>query len=95
LQTAQLSRPRVYNDDLQHYDLPPPLNAPNWACVGRDDNEIMKHIFMIEGNLESQDIRNSDEAETSITGMIQGTISLGQARQGTKGGECIKIFNIA
>jgi len=50
---------------------------------------------MIEGNLEGQDIRNSDEAETSITGMIQGTISLGQARQGTKGGECIKIFNIA
>jgi hypothetical protein len=86
LQTAQLSRPRVYNDELQHYNSSPPPNAPNWTRVECDD----LYDTDIEGNSEShQDIYNSNEAESSTTGMIRDAISLekGKAKQGTKG-EC-------
>ena len=78
LQTAQLSRPRIYNDELQHYNFSPPPNAPNWTCVERDDTDI-------KGNPEDdQDMYNSNEAESSTSGMIRGAISLGKAKQGTK-----------
>ena len=83
LQTAQLSRSRVYNDDLQHYDVPHPSGAPNWACVEVNDNEAYLYDTDIEESLKQQDMRNSDEAEFSTVGMIQSAISNAEkARQG-------------
>ena len=41
MQSAQLTRPRIYNDDQQHYDLPPPKGAPRWAHIQQADNEVV------------------------------------------------------
>ena len=70
LQTAQLSRSRVYNDDLQHYDVPHPSGASNWAYVEVNDNEAYLYDTDIEERPEQQDMRNLDEAESSTVGMI-------------------------
>ncbi len=67
LQTAQLSRPRVYNDNLQHFNISPSLNTPNWTRVESDHDEADSDI---EGSPKSQGMHSSDKVESSTTGIV-------------------------
>ena len=33
IQNAKLTRTRSYNDTLQHLDVKPPKDAPQWCCI--------------------------------------------------------------
>jgi hypothetical protein len=75
LQNAQLSRPRLYDDNLQHFDVQPPENAPKWSCVSQTnhaavydtdfvaDTDITSGMsgYESEGTYESQIMYGTDE----------------------------------
>ena len=65
MQNAQLTRPRIYNDDQQHYDLQPPKDAPRWAHIQQADNEIIyddeyDSIFDDHNHDHNNDDHNND-----------------------------------
>jgi hypothetical protein len=61
-QVAQLQRERHYDDDLQHYDFPPPSNTPGWSYNSQSgltyDSEWEKN----EDYDEEVELLNSQEA---------------------------------
>ncbi|CAG8736293.1 5915_t:CDS:1, partial [Funneliformis caledonium] len=78
LQTAQLLRPHVYNDNLQHFNISPPPNTLNWTRVENDHDEADSDI---EESLKSQGMHSSDEAESTTDGIVRGA---GSSRGTTK-----------
>jgi len=38
IQNAQLTRARFYNDTIQHLDVEPPENAPQWCRVDQESD---------------------------------------------------------
>ena len=40
IQKAKLQRLRKYDDELQRFDRPHPVNAPEWAFVVQDDDMV-------------------------------------------------------
>ena len=40
IQSAQLQRPRKYDDEIQHYDRPHPPNAPRWSYIEQAENML-------------------------------------------------------
>ena len=40
IQNAQLTRERSYNDTIQHLDVEPPKDAPQWCCVEQGNANV-------------------------------------------------------
>ena len=38
IQSATLTRQRFYNDVLQHLDVAPPAEAPQWCCTEQEND---------------------------------------------------------
>ncbi|RHZ84980.1 hypothetical protein Glove_74g352 [Diversispora epigaea] len=50
--TAQLQWKRNYFDEIQRYDFPPPVKAPNWACNEQEDVVYDTEFVQTEGEDE-------------------------------------------
>lgn len=53
MQNAQLTRARNYNDTIQHLDVRPPEDAPEWTCVGQEDQANDSTLYDTDIRYES------------------------------------------
>ncbi|CAG8775110.1 11250_t:CDS:1, partial [Funneliformis caledonium] len=59
--------PRVYNDNLQYFNISPSPNTLNWTRVESDYDEADSDI---EESPKSQGMHSSDKAESSTVGIV-------------------------
>ncbi|RGB23262.1 hypothetical protein C1646_774774 [Rhizophagus diaphanus] len=70
IQNAKLTRARSYNDTLQHLDIEPPINAPQWCCVIEQCIDLIIEYRMFKGLAKEFKRLNDEHKERKIAQVI-------------------------